>query len=396
MNKICSLCTVLALTVSTSSAFAKDTLVVWEDEGRSSYISYGVRAFESAFDCNVVVEEIDMYDQTDKLLKLGPKDKGPDIVVLASDMVGNAKEKDALAPIDYMQLDATQYLPNALNAVTFDGRCYGVPKTIEALVVFYNKALLSKPLSTLEEYNDLSVKMQKDDKYGLVAKWDSFYTTFGLMKSYGSYLFKSDLDGNTDLTDIGIDNDESVEALTYIRDMAKKGLISKELKGDQGYKVMSKLFRTGKAAAIINGPWAVEPYQKAGINFGVVPLPKLPNGQPMSSFMGVKGYVVSTWSKDKELAEKFINYINQPKYAAIRFEKTMEIPPVKEVMNDPKFKENPIASAIAVQASRAEPMPSIPEMGMYWEAMNNASKNIWDGADVKKELDACNAAILGK
>ena len=97
MNKICSLCTVLALTVSTSSAFAKDTLVVWEDEGRSSYISYGVRAFESAFDCNVVVEEIDMYDQTDKLLKLGPKDKGPDIVVLASDMVGNAKEKDALA-----------------------------------------------------------------------------------------------------------------------------------------------------------------------------------------------------------------------------------------------------------------------------------------------------------
>ena len=49
MNKIFSLCTVLALTVSTSSAFAKDTLVVWEDEGRSSYISYGVRAFESAF-----------------------------------------------------------------------------------------------------------------------------------------------------------------------------------------------------------------------------------------------------------------------------------------------------------------------------------------------------------
>ena len=48
------------------------------------------------------------------------------------------------------------------------------------------------------------------------------------------------------------------------------------------------------------------------------------------------------------------------------------------------------------QLQYAFPMPSIPEMGNYWEAMNNASKNIWDGADVKKELDACNAAILGK
>ena len=48
------------------------------------------------------------------------------------------------------------------------------------------------------------------------------------------------------------------------------------------------------------------------------------------------------------------------------------------------------------QLEYAFPMPSIPEMGMYWEAMNNASKNIWNGSDVQAELDACNAAILGK
>jgi arabinogalactan oligomer/maltooligosaccharide transport system substrate-binding protein len=41
-------------------------------------------------------------------------------------------------------------------------------------------------------------------------------------------------------------------------------------------------------------------------------------------------------------------------------------------------------------------MPSIPEMGTFWEALGNASKNIWDGANVQKELDACDSAILGK
>ena len=397
MNKICSLCTVLALTVSTSSAFAKDTLVVWEDEGRSSYISYGVRAFESAFDCNVVVEEIDMYDQTDKLLKLGPKDKGPDIVVLASDMVGNAKEKDALAPIDYMQLDATQYLPNALNAVTFDGRCYGVPKTIEALVVFYNKALLSKPLSTLEEYNDLSVKMQKDDKYGLIAKWDSFYTTFGLMKSYGSYLFKSDLDGNTDLTDIGIDNDESVAALTYIRDMAKKGLISKELTGDQGYKVMSKLFRTGKAAAIINGPWAVDSYLAAGIDLGIAPLPVLPNGERMTSFLGTKAYAISKWSKHHELAESFLEFINQPSYALSSYLLGKQVPPQVKVLENPILDNDELIQVMALQSANAVNLPTMPEMHYVWPIMDNAiGEVINSNKDIRKTLKTAKLKILDK
>ena len=47
------------------------------------------------------------------------------------------------------------------------------------------------------------------------------------------------------------------------------------------------------------------------------------------------------------------------------------------------------------QLENSFPMPSVPEMGLYWEAMNSASKNIWNGADVQKELDACNAAITG-
>ena len=38
---------------------------------------------------------------------------------------------------------------------------------------------------------------------------------------------------------------------------------------------------------MINGPWAFQPYEAAGINYGVVPLPTLPDGKPMSSFLGV-------------------------------------------------------------------------------------------------------------
>jgi len=56
--------------------------------------------------------------------------------------------------------------------------------------------------------------------------------------------------------------------------------------------------------------------------------------------------------------------------------------------------DSPYMGGFLKQLEYAFPMPSIPKMASYWEAMNNASKNIWNGADVKTELDACNAAIL--
>jgi arabinogalactan oligomer/maltooligosaccharide transport system substrate-binding protein len=56
--------------------------------------------------------------------------------------------------------------------------------------------------------------------------------------------------------------------------------------------------------------------------------------------------------------------------------------------------ESPYIDGFLKQLEHAFPMPSIPQMGAYWDAMNAASANIWDGADIQGELDACNAAIL--
>lgn len=114
---------------------------------------------------------------------------------------------------------------------------------------------------------------------------------------------------------------------------------------------------------MINGPWAFQPYEAAGINYGVAPLPTLPDGKPMSSFLGVKGYVVSTWSKDKALAQQFIEFINQPQYVKARYVATGEIPPLKAMIDDPVIKNDQKASAVAIQSARAVAMPGIPEMG---------------------------------
>lgn len=353
---------------------ATERLVVWEDVGRASTISSAVKDFEKIYDCDVDVLEKPMYHQVELLEKQGPKGEGPDVVVLASDMVGVAKDKNLISQIHFMQVENSQYLPNSIASVTFDGDLYSVPKTIETLILFYNKDLLKEPPSTLEEYVDLSKKLRKKGKYGLLAKWELFYTTYALMHGYGAYIFRTDNDGTINLNSYGLDTDGAVESLKVLRKMSKADLVYDCLSGVDGYNRMYELFSSKKAIAVINGPWAIEDYLKAGINFGITTLPTLPNGNPMAGFLGIKGYSISKWSTHKDLAEDFLRFINEHKYALLRYKESRQVPPIISVLQDPSLANDELIQVIAQQSVHAVNMPSIPEMSYVWSVMDKA---IW-------------------
>lgn len=353
---------------------ATERLVVWEDVGRASTIASAVKDFEKIYDCDVDVLEKPMYHQVELLEKQGPKGEGPDVVVLASDMVGVAKDKNLISQIHFMQVENSQYLPNSIASVTFDGELYSVPKTIETLILFYNKDLLKEPPSTLEEYVDLSKKLRKKGKYGLLAKWELFYTTYALMHGYGAYIFRTDNDGTINLNSYGLDTDGAVESLKVLRKMSKADLVYDCLSGVDGYNRMYELFSSKKAIAVINGPWAIEDYLKAGINFGITTLPTLPNGNPMAGFLGIKGYSISKWSTHKDLAEDFLRFINEHKYALLRYKESRQVPPIISVLQDPSLANDELIQVIAQQSVHAVNMSSIPEMSYVWSVMDKA---IW-------------------
>lgn len=355
---------------------ATERLVVWEDVGRASTIASAVKDFEKIYDCDVDVIEKPMYHQVELLEKQGPKGEGPDVVVLASDMVGVAKDKNLISQIHFMQVENSQYLPNSIASVTFDGELYSVPKTIETLILFYNKDLLKEPPTTLEEYVDLSKKLRKKGKYGLLAKWELFYTTYALMHGYGAYIFRTDNDGTINLNSYGLDTDGAVESLKVLRKMSKADLVYDCLSGVDGYNRMYELFSSKKAIAVINGPWAIEDYLKAGINFGITTLPTLPNDNPMAGFLGTKGYSISKWSTHKDLAEDFLRFINEHKYALLRYKESRQVPPVISVLQDPSLANDELIQVIAQQSVHAVNMPSIPEMSYVWSVMDKAIRKV--------------------
>lgn len=100
---------------------------------------------------------------------------------------------------------------------------------------------------------------------------------------------------------------------------------------------------------------------------------------------------VSAYSDYPEEAAAFAEFLLTDEMQQLRYELTNgALPSIDTQLSS----ENAIG--FLKQLDYAFPMPSVPEMGTFWEAMNAASKNIWNGSDVKTELDACDAAILGK
>ena len=146
----------------------------------------------------------------------------------------------------------------------------------------------------------------------------------------------------------------------------------------------------------MNGPWAFQAMEKNGIDYGVAPMPKLPNGQPMKTFVGVKGWHVTSFSKQNDLATKFTEWVTNEENAKIRFEKTKEIPPVKSVMEDPIIKDNEVAKAVATQSENGIPMPNIPEMQEVWKPAGDALQLVvTDKEAPKAALDSAVKQIKG-
>ena len=136
--------------------------------------------------------------------------------------------------------------------------------------------------------------------------------------------------------------------------------------------------------AVINGPWAIEDYLKAGINFGITTLPTLPNGNPMAGFLGTKGYSISKWSTHKDLAEDFLRFLNEHKYALLRYKESRQVPPVISVLQDPSLANDELIQVIAQQSVHAVNMPSIPEMSYVWSVMDKA---IWKVTHAELPID---------
>jgi len=356
-------------------------LVVWEDIEKGEGIKDIVSKFEQDNGVDVKVVEKPYAKQIEDLRLDGPAGTGPDLLTMPGDQIGTAVTEGIINEMDVPKEVQSIYTDVALDSQKVDGKLYGVPKAVETTVLYYNKKLVSeeKLPKTLEEWYALSKKTATGQSFGFLALFDQIYYAQSVLSGYGGYIFKQDDQGKYQTNRVGLGNTGAIEGATYIQKFYKEKLFPAGIIGEQGINVLESLFTEGKAAAIISGPWNVEPFTKAGIDFGITKLPELENGKNMSSFIGVKSYNVSAYSKRSELASKLALYLTNAENSKKRFVITKEVPAVSALSEDPAVTKSPAAQAVAEQSKFSELTPNVPEMNEVWKPVDAALQTIATG-----------------
>lgn len=374
----------------TSYALAKDViLTVWESTGGpDEFIKQAGEAFTKLYpNIKINYVNVELGDSTTQIAWDGPAGVGPDLFAAPHDKLGELVVGGHVMPTAGPAEVGAKVLDSCRNALTYDGVMYGYPVSAETYALFYNKDLISEDQvpKTWEGLKEFCKKFNAENpgKYGFLMDVGNGYYTIIFTTSQGNRLFGPT---GTDTTNTNINSPASVEGMKFFQSLRE---ILDVPAADLTTSICDSVFQSGGAAMYITGLWNVANFENTGLKFGVAPLPSLPgNDTPPASFSGTRAMLVSAYSEHIEEAELFARFLVSEEMQKLRFDITGTLPAI------PLEVESPYIDGFLKQLGYAFPMPSIPQMSAYWSAMNAASANIWDGADVQAELDAANAAIL--
>ncbi|NBD29897.1 MAG: maltose/maltodextrin ABC transporter substrate-binding protein MalE [Alphaproteobacteria bacterium] len=378
-----------ALLLSTAlpaAALEEGVVTIWTGPNRDHAALQGVvDRFEADLGIEVVVEEVDPL--TDKFQQAAATGDGPDIVLWAHDRFGEWAAGGLIQPVTPGADLKEGILDSAWDAVTFDGKVWGYPLAVEAIGLVYNKDLIDTPPAAFEDLEDVETP---EGVATILWDYNNTYFTMPMLMANGGYAFQK-VDGAYDGTDTGVNNDGAMTGGKVLRSLFDDEVLPPGV----DYGVMDGAFANGEAAMIINGPWSWAGYAEAGIDVGVAPIPTVA-GNAAPPFLGVQALAINAASPNTDLAVEFIeNYVMTDEGLAT-WNADGGLGALADISAGAAQDDPRIAATLEI-ATIGIPMPSNPEMGAFWSAMEPALGNITTGATtVEQALNDAAARILGE
>jgi maltose-binding protein MalE len=357
-------------------------LVIWADLTRADAIRPLADSF--AADEGLVIEVFEVpFDRIrDLLTTAGPAGEGPDIIIGAHDWLGELVSNGSLAPIDLGD-SAADYSEVAIQAFTYDGQLYGLPYAVENIALVRNTDLVPEAPATFEDLEETALQLVADGQATIPLAIQEGpadpYHNYPLFSAYGGYVFGQNEDGTFNPDDVGIDSEGGLAAAEAFARWSEEGLISK----DVTYDVMIDAFASGDAPFAITGPWAVNDpdrgFVQSGVNFAVEPIPPVAGGTPQV-FVGVQGFMISSYSENIDLATTFlVDYVNSEDLQMAMFEAGGRPPAMTSAFE--AVADDPVIQGFGLSGQQGIPQPAIPEMAAVWETWRDAYNLIFTGTD---------------
>lgn len=355
------------------------TLTIWHDWS-GAYLTAKqkiVQAYESLHP-NVHITLVNQTDdtKTENAVKAGT---GPDIVQDPVDHVGTLAAAGVIVPIDQYESTSnltSTYTNTAAQSVEYNGHVYGIPEVTEILTIMYDKKLITAdqlPKTTDDMFTwEKSYSQQHAGSYGIVWDVNNVYDDAGFFYGYGAVLM--DANGNSTVS-----SSAGIAADAYIAQYHM--VLPKDING----QIATALFNEGKAAAVIDGPWAYTGYEQAigAANLGFATLPTVnATNTAVEPFVGGKAFMLTRNAKNAALAIDFMQYFTNASNQASMCTSTGEIPSNLAAGQDSQITSNAAISAFVSQVKAGGvPFPNTPYMGQVWTPLGKALTAVWNGSE---------------
>lgn len=361
-------------------------LVVWESkDGPDEWIKKAGDAFTKKYpNITITYENVEINDIVTTLSDKSVRK--PDLFGAAHDKLGELVENNYVEPTADSERVCDCALRVCTSALTYDNILYGYPTSAETYALVYNKALISQQNvpKSWDEMLDYckSFNQANTGKYGFIMDTSTMYYNSLFTTADGNRLFGTN---GTDTSTSYMNTSTAIKGMTFLQKLRQVvDLSAKELA-----ETSDGLFMSGKAAMYVTGPWNIGNFKNAGIDFGVTTLPSL-DGEttPSVTFSGTRGMFVYKNSKHKNEAALFAHFLLSEEMQQLRYRLTGALPSINITVDSEQ------ALGFIKQLDYSYPMPSVPQMSAFWEYGTQASENIWDGNNVKTELDLLEKRIM--
>ncbi|HEU5111121.1 MAG TPA: extracellular solute-binding protein, partial [Micromonosporaceae bacterium] len=365
-------------------------LVIWADDKRTAALTPFLDRFEQALGAKVRLHTVTGDGQASFVTAV-QQGTGPDVTIGAHDWIGNLVRNGTIEPIRLTDAQRDAYTPAAVDAVTFDGRIYGVPYAVENLALIRNVDLAPTAPATVEDLVTAGRRLVARGLAGealclQVGQNGDGYHIFPLFNSGGGYLLGTDADGDYDAGDIGVDEPGSIAAFTRIRALGEQGL--GVLRRSIGPENATNLFTRRQCPYLIAGPWAVPDVKAAGFPYAIDPIPGFRGGRPARPFLGVQAFYVAAGGDNRLLAQTFVTEFTADPDLAVALYEADPRPPALTAALVRVADGDPDAARFLAAGEGGPPLPGLPAMPAIWETFGKAEAAIIGGADVAGTLRA--------
>jgi arabinogalactan oligomer/maltooligosaccharide transport system permease protein len=242
------------------------------------------------------------------------------------------------------------------------------------LALVYNRNFIKEPPKTTDDLVRLAVENTIDedgdgrrDRYGLVWNLTEPFFAVPFLTGFGGWVF---VDPESAPPVPSLDTPASVAAFTFIQALRDE---YKVVPASCDYELADTLFKTGRAAMIINGDWSWDDYlENPEIDAAVAVLPTVnATGEPMRPMVAPKGYSlnVNAQGDTTAAAMDFVRHMTSDEVQRRLVQRLKMLPGRRSAWNDPLFETDPTLAASRAQLASGRMMPVATELRAVWDGM---------------------------